>query len=224
MDQRASHVEEDLKDILRTRMALADKLELLEQRVEEKVQGTKMAAMDVITHVKDTAMELVETTTQHLNPAVQAGRRPWLLVGGAVAIGFLAGWMDQRRRSSGVYPYYPGGVRAAGVMPKGAGEQEPGVYPSYPPQKEAAPRGDHGRTGGGLSALGRSSSLARASSVWEELTGQLTAERERVMTAALETGRTFVGDLAHIVGQSLIDALLPRPPGRQEREDRGRRT
>jgi hypothetical protein len=206
-------------------MALADKLELLEQRVEEKVQGTRMAAMDVITHAKNTAMELVETTTQQFNPTVQAGRRPWLLVGGAVAIGFLAGWMDQRRRSSGVYPYYPRAAHAADVMPEDEGrEQEPGVYAYYPPQEQAAHRAGNGRgPRGGRSFLEASDALTRASSVWDELTGQLARERERVMAAALETGRTFVQDLAHIVAQSLIDAMLERSPGRQEREHRAMR-
>lgn len=230
MDQRASHVEEDLKDILRTRMALADKLELLEQRVEEKVQGTKMAAMDVITHARNTAMELVETTTQQFNPTVQAGRRPWLLVGGAVAIGFLAGWMDQRRRRSGVYPYYPRAAHAADVMPaEDVREQEPGVYPFYPAQEERvyptqeerSSRPGNGRAPRARAAFfGGSDSLERVSSVWEELTGQLTRERERVLAAALETGRTFVQDLAHIVTQSLLDAVFQRPSGRPGREDR----
>lgn len=225
MDQRTSDVEEDLKDILRTRMALADKLQLLEQRVEEKVQGTKMAAMDVISHAKSTALELVETTTQQFNPAVQAGRRPWLLVGGAVAVGFLAGWFDQRRRSAGIYPYYPRTAHAADVMPaEEAQAREPGVYPYYPSSEETARRsanGDGSRGRGSL--LGSLDSFDRVSSVWEELTGQLAQERERIVAAALETGRTFVQDMGHILAQSLIDAVLRRPPEREEREEREHR-
>lgn len=216
MDQRTSEIEEDLKDILRTRMALADKLQLLEQRVEEKVQGTKMAALDVITHAKNTALDFVETTSQQFNPTVQAGRRPWLLVGGAVAIGFLAGWLDQRRRRSGVYPYYPEKAQAAEVMSEEGGEERPrGVYPFYPSQRDLPAQDvkqDAKRASGRRHhMLDQPQLLRQIASLWEDLTGQLVDERERIMAAALHTGRSFIQDLAHLLVQSLVDGLARRP-------------
>ncbi|ALA59205.1 hypothetical protein NITMOv2_2796 [Nitrospira moscoviensis] len=211
-----------MKDILRTRMALAEKLELLEQRVEEKVQGTRSAAIDVITHAKNTVVDFMESTSEQLDPTVQAGRRPWLLVGGAIAIGFLAGWMDTRRRNSGVYPYYPERAKGADVMPSEADwEHRRGVYPYYPAQTEsdqdaAERRAERPRQG---SPPG-TDAMRQVASLWSDFTEQFAKERLRLQEAALQTGRSFIQDLAHIVAQSLIDAITRRPqassPSRQE--------
>lgn len=225
MDQRTSDVEEDLKDILRTRMALADKLQLLEQRVDEKVHGAKMAALAVIDHAKNTAVDFMESTTNKLDPRVQAERRPWLLVGSAIAIGFLAGLaglMDQRREGS-IYPYYPPQARGADVMPS-EGDWEPrrGVYPFYPAHAESQPEhaGDGRAAEQGRGARGSFAALKQVSSLWGDFTGQFAKERERLQGAALQTGRAFLQDLAHIVAQSLIDALERRPSPRSSRHDR----
>ena len=48
MDQRAHDVEEDLKNILQTRLALADKIQTLERRVQETVQTSKTVALDAL--------------------------------------------------------------------------------------------------------------------------------------------------------------------------------
>ena len=104
MDQRAHDVEEDLKNILQTRLALADKIDTLERRVQETVQTTKTAALDALDQAKNKAADWIESTTQQLNPSLQAGRRPWIMVGTAIAIGLLAGLAEQHRRGTRVYP------------------------------------------------------------------------------------------------------------------------
>lgn len=228
MDQRTSDVEEDLKDILRTRMALADKLQMLEQRVEETVQGTKTAALDVITHAKNTAVELVETATNKIDPRAQAERNPWLLVGGAVAVGLLAGWMEQRRTRSGVYAYYPPRAEGANVMPsEGEWEHRRGVYPFYSAQGEAREPAESGPGEGARTADRQQSGMRRVfafwppvSSLWDDFAGQFAKERARLQEAALEAGRSFIQDMAHILAQSLIDAIERRPPPRRSRLDR----
>ena len=48
MDQRTHDVEEDLKNILHTRLALSDKIDRLERHVEETVEATKTAALDAL--------------------------------------------------------------------------------------------------------------------------------------------------------------------------------
>jgi hypothetical protein len=215
MDQRTSDVEEDVKDILRTRMALAEKLELLEQRVEEKVQGTRSAAIDVINHAKNTVVKFMESTSDTLNPSMQAGRRPWLLVGGAIAIGFLAGWMDTRRRNSGVYPYYPARAKGADVMPPEGddGEHRRGVYAYYPGQAESDQAGaaDRRAEGPRRGSPPGTDAMRQVRSLWSDFTDQFAKERLRLEEAALQTGRSFLQDLAHIVAQSLIDAIARRP-------------
>lgn len=215
MDHRASAVEEDLKDILQTRMALADKLQRLEQRVEETVQGTKMAALGVIGHAKHKAAKLVESATQTFDPAAQVRRRPWLLVGGAIAIGLLAGWAERRRKSSGVYAYYPPDTKGADIMPSEATESHhTGVYPFYSRESDGGARKRARQTGAEGSRRG-SETLeqvsSQVSSLWREFTSQLAKERHRLQQAALETGRSFLQDMAHSLAQSLVDSLTRRP-------------
>jgi ElaB/YqjD/DUF883 family membrane-anchored ribosome-binding protein len=219
MDQRTSDVEEDLKDILRTRLALADKLQLLEQRVEETVQGTKNAALDVINHARNTAVDFVESATESLDPTIQASRRPWVLVGTAIAIGFAAGLIEQRRRRSGVYAYYPPEAEGADVMPsEGRARHRRGVYPYYSAHSEVEPveaQGD-GHAEGSRPAPAIPA-LRQVTSLWQDFTAQFAQERQRLQEAALRTGRSFLQDLAHIVVQSLIDQLERRPPSRSPR-------
>jgi len=214
MDQRTSDVEEDLKEILRTRLALAEKIQLLEQRVEETVQGTKSAALDVIQQARNTAVDFVETTTKAFDPRVQAGQRPWILVGSAIAVGFLTGFMEHRRKS-GVYPYYPPKAKGAGVMPShGNGQPHGGVYPFYPGSSEQV---RETRDEGGSAADRAFDVLKPMASLWNDLTQEFTQERDRIQQAALQTGKAFVRDVGRIVVQSLVDSLsrpgAPRSSG-----------
>lgn len=216
MDQRTSDIEADLKNILQTRLALADKLQFLERRVEETVEETKNAALDIIAHAKNTAVEFVESTTAQLNPAVQASKRPWMLVGGAIAVGLAAGWLEQRKKSAGRYAYAPPKAHPAEVMPSEGGRgPRDGVYPFYTTESQAPPfepgryasRAQPGKDTA-LKAVGEIKSLL------EEFTEELAKERERLKVAAIETGRTFLQELAHIAVQSLVDALSGKPGAR----------
>jgi len=215
MDQRTSNVEEDLKEILRTRLALAEKIQMLEQRVEETVQGTRSAALDVIQQARNTAVDFVETTTKAIDPRVQAGRRPWILVGSAVAVGLLTGYM-QRRSKSGVYPYYPPDVHGADVMPsRGNGHAQTGVYPFY--SRSSDHNGQKTAKDGGSTPAGAFDLLKPMSLLWNDLTEEFTKERERIQQAALQTGKSFVRDVGRIMVESLVDSVsrpgAPRSTG-----------
>ena len=214
MDQRTSDIETDLKNILQTRLALADKLQQLERRVEETVLGTRTAALDLITQARNTAADFVESTTAQLNPAVQASRRPWLLVGGAIAIGLFAGWVDQRRKSSGRYAYAPPQAHPTEVMPsEGQGGPRPGVYPFYPSDPQT-PRGEDARRPSGQGHFIKETAaktVDQLSSVWSDVAAELSKERQRLQGAAMEVGRTFLHELGHIALQSVVEALNRRP-------------
>ncbi len=219
MDHKTSDVEEDLKEILRTRLALAEKIQLLEQRVEETVQGTKSAALDVIQQARNTAVDFVETTTKAIDPRVQAGQRPWILLGSAMAVGFLTGFLEHRRKS-GVYPYYPPKAHGAEVMPShGNGQAQGGVYPFYPGSSYPGSSEQSGETmDDGQSAADRALDVLKPmASLWNDLTEEFTKERERIQHAALETGKAFVRDVGRIMVQSLVDSLsrpgAPRSSG-----------
>ncbi len=211
MDQRARDVEKDVKNILQTRLALADKIETLERQVEATAQATKAAALDALDLARDKAAGLIERTTQQLNPSVQAGRRPWIMVGSAIAVGFFAGLVEHRRRASGVYQYYPPEADGADVMPEDGQSHEPrGVYPFYGheharsyagsrwPEAEAESR----RSGTAMSEVWKP---LRA--VWDELTEEVAQERDRLQNTVLHVGRLFIQDVVRLAGQSLLDQL-----------------
>jgi ElaB/YqjD/DUF883 family membrane-anchored ribosome-binding protein len=225
MDQRAHAVEEDVKHILRTRLALADKLDTLERRVEATVESTKMAAFDALDLARNKAAGFIESTTHHLNPSVQAGRRPWMMVGSAIAIGFFAGLLEQRRRTSGVYRYYPPAAEGADVMPDdGRSREESGVYPFYGRQK-ARRRTSRmhfddrpGRSQPETAQTVIPDILEPLRSLWDELRTEVAQERDRLQNTVLQTGRTFIQDLVRIAGQSLLDQLSRSGGSRDSRQ------
>ena len=210
MDQRAHDVEEDLKNILQTRMALADKIESLERHVEATVESTKMAALDALDLARNKAAGFIESTTNNLNPSVQGGRRPWMMVGSAIAVGLFAGLIEHRRRTSRVYRYYPPGAEAADVMPEDGRSREPrGVYPFYgreqtQPFRRRKYSGDadaeHQPSEGMLSEISKP-----LFSLWDELKEEASQERDRLEKTVLLAGRAFIQDLVRIAGQSLLD-------------------
>jgi hypothetical protein len=210
MDQRAHDVEEDVKHILQTRLALADKIETLERQVQATVESTKAAALDALGLARNKAAGFIEYTTLQLNPALQAGRRPWIMVASAVALGFVAGLIEHRRRTSGVYRYYPPEAEGADVMPDDGQSREPrGVYPFYG-REQARPRSgrrefvesvEHRR------AVETSDILKPFRAWWEDLTAEVIHERDRLQEAALHAGRSFIQDMVRTAGQSLLDQL-----------------
>jgi ElaB/YqjD/DUF883 family membrane-anchored ribosome-binding protein len=211
MDQRAHDVEEDVKSILQTRLALADKIATLERQVEVTVESTKAAALDVLDMARNKAAGFIERTTHHLNPSLQAGRRPWVMVGTAIAVGFFAGFIEHKRRRSGVYRYYPPDAEGADVMPEDERSREPrGVYPFYG-REQARPRPGRPQSG---DPVGRRRSEAETSNMWkpfqalwDDLTGEVVQERDRLQNAVLHAGRSFIQDVVRIAGESLLDQL-----------------
>jgi len=123
MDHRRSDVAQEVSDILQTRTAIGEKLELLERRIEETVVGAKSAAEELVDRVRDSADEFLDRTKETFDPSHQVATHPWLMLGGAVAAGYVLGLLEARLRHSareGVYPYYPPEAEQAGtsVMPE----------------------------------------------------------------------------------------------------------
>jgi ElaB/YqjD/DUF883 family membrane-anchored ribosome-binding protein len=111
MDEQPEVIHQQMEE---TRAALVEKLEALEGQVAETVQSTTHAVQDTTTAVTDTVESVKETvenvseqvqetvtnvkdTVQHAMASVaeafdlglQTERHPWLVVGGAVAVGYL---------------------------------------------------------------------------------------------------------------------------------------
>jgi ElaB/YqjD/DUF883 family membrane-anchored ribosome-binding protein len=214
MDQRANDIEEDVKNILQTRLALADKIETLERQVEATVESTKAAALDALDLARDKAAGFIERTTHHLDPSLQAGRRPWIMVGSAIAVGFFAGLIQQRRRASGVYRYYPPDADGADVMPEDGESREPrGVYPFYG-HEATQPYASRRRLGEPWEGPRSHAAIPAMSEVWkplrtlwDDLTAEVAQERERLQNTVLHAGRSFIQDVVRIAAQSLLDQL-----------------
>jgi hypothetical protein len=55
MDQKPGNIDQDVRDIVETRAAISQKLELLRQRARYTVDASKASVDHLITHVRDTA-------------------------------------------------------------------------------------------------------------------------------------------------------------------------
>jgi ElaB/YqjD/DUF883 family membrane-anchored ribosome-binding protein len=85
-----------------TRASLTEKLETLEQQVVDTVQGATTAVTETVESVKEAVQETVETVKDTFQGTVetvkdtfdlrrQVDQHPWLMVGGAAALGYAAG-------------------------------------------------------------------------------------------------------------------------------------
>ena len=77
MDQRRSDIGQDVKDIVQTRNAISQKLEMLEHRFHETVEETKTSVEDMVDRVKDAADDIVVRTKQTFDPTYHVDQRPW---------------------------------------------------------------------------------------------------------------------------------------------------
>lgn len=141
-----------------TRASLAEKLETLENQVvgtvqnatttvSETVQQVKEAVTDTVEtmkgtvedtveNVKDTVQGAVESVKETLDVRRQVNEHPWLMFGGAVALGYLAGYVF---RGDGPRPLWRGAPW--GHAPRQAGPPlgHPSPYDGEQPRYASAP-------------------------------------------------------------------------------------
>jgi ElaB/YqjD/DUF883 family membrane-anchored ribosome-binding protein len=89
------------EDIEETRSALAEKLETLESQVRDTVEGAKETVQETIENVTSTVQDTVESVQQTFDVNYQMQRRPWAMMFGSVATGFLVGYLVSRQRGFG---------------------------------------------------------------------------------------------------------------------------
>lgn len=186
MDQRTTTIDQDLKDIVDTRVAISEKLELLEQRIRDTAEGATMKFSRMLDETSQSVNQMVDKTKAALDPIHKVDEYPWLMLGGAVAAGFLIGLMDSRNRyRSGVYPYYPAGAHASHVMPEEGRQKQAetsrreGVYEYYPSRPSA------GRQGG-----------RKQTSMWDSIVSEFSQEAEQAKSALIEVGRSVMMEMA----------------------------
>ncbi len=134
---------EDSPEVIRhqmdeTRTNLSEKLEALEQRVVNTVHEASASVNDTIGSVKDAVQDTVQTVKDSVHETVdsvkdtfdvrrQVEARPWTMVAGATALGFLGGYLLMRSRSAPVEQRAPIGYHPL------AGGNGAGSYAAPPP-------------------------------------------------------------------------------------------
>jgi ElaB/YqjD/DUF883 family membrane-anchored ribosome-binding protein len=151
---------EDSPEVIRqqmdeTRTHLSEKLEALEQRVvntvheasasvNETIGSVKDAVHDTVQTVKDSVHETVDTVKDTFDVRRQVEARPWTMVAGATALGFLGGYLLMRSRSAPAERY-----ATTGYHPLGNGNGAGGYAPP-PPITGMAPTAATPKESGGF--------------------------------------------------------------------------
>jgi len=141
----SDQVQEELEE---TRSALADKLAQLGDKitgtvenVEHTVENVTETASETVEAVKHTVSDTVETVKETFNLQKQVQERPWLVVGAAVALGYVGGRLIEGARARS-YPRQPSGQSRQDYY--GGGQPGYGAYGSV--SESARPQTATGQT------------------------------------------------------------------------------
>ena len=151
MDKGADRIAQDIKDIVQTRIAIAEKLGAIEQHVGSTMQHARTMMTQVADKTTSSVHETLKATKEAFDPRVYVARHPWVFVGGTLVLGYAVGALYRRGwRIDGVVPYYPRGAKGAAVMPTSdspsSERKESGVYPFYPHREADNASREQGRS------------------------------------------------------------------------------
>lgn len=209
MDKGAERIAQDMKDIVQTRVAIAEKFGAIEQHVYTTMKHARTTMTELADKTTSSERDTMKVTKETLDPRVHVTRHPWVSVGGAVIFGYAVGaiYRGSRRITTGVVPYYPLGAKGAAVMPTSdtsAPEQrESWVYPFY-----SHPATDHGE---------EDRSRNNRSTIWGEVERALQDELGVARNSFIRFGRGIVREMV----RQAIPALVQLVGGyRRERDGR----
>lgn len=208
MDQTTHTVEQDIKAIVATRLAIADKIRQLEQRMEEAIHHSKQAIHHVVQEGEMAVTRLATMGNGTRIVARYSRERPWMLFGAAVALGFAAGRLTSHG-SRKIYPYYRPSAKGADVMPEEGKERRDrpeGVYTYYPNRPVtafSASSEPHPQEQSGPAPF--------LFTLVEGLRDEVASELGHVQAALLQAGRRLVRDI--------LRDLIPAPAQARPVED-----
>jgi len=117
MENEPEMIRQQMED---TRTALTEKLEYLEEQVVARVRDTTDSVAETVENVKEAVSNTVQTMSDTVDRTVdsvketfdvsrQFEQRPWLMLGGAVLLGYIGGRLLERRTPavSTTNGYYP---------------------------------------------------------------------------------------------------------------------
>lgn len=201
MDQRANIVEQDIKDILETRLEIGRKIQLLDEKTRYGIENMRTTLSGVVANVAETGKEFIDHSTRTLNPVRQMNARPWAALAGVVLFGVVIGMFEKRFRRAKVYPYYPPKAHGAPVMPsegeKESREIESGVYQYFP---EGHQKSDKGHS-------------SFISNLWSDVKDTVHAETHRSKEAMGYALREFARDMAKEIVPTILRSLSSQSPG-----------
>lgn len=198
MDKGMDSIAQDIKDIVQTRVAIAEKLGVMEQHVGTTMQHARTMMTQVADKTTSSVCETMQATKEIFDPRVHAARHPWVFVGGALALGYAVGTLYRRGwRINGVVPYYPRGAKGAAVMSTSGSpsseRQESGVYPFYPHVAADNARGERGQPD--------------QPTVWAELERALQGELSGVRSGVIRFGRGLIREMVRKAVPALVQII-----------------
>ena len=198
MDKGADRIAQDIKDIVQTRIAIAEKLGAIEQHVGSTMQHARTTMTQVADKTTSSVHETLKATKEAFDPRVHVTRHPWVFVGGTLVLGYAVGALYRRGwRIDGVVPYYPRGTKGAAVMPTSGSpsseQQDPGVYPFYP----------HREADNASKAHDRSDRLT----LWTELERVLQDELGVVRSGFVRFGRGLLHEMLRQGVPALVQVI-----------------
>ncbi len=194
-------------EIEETSESLKEKVVKLEEQVIGTVKGTTEAVGETVEKVKETVAETIDTVRETVQETVQTVKRtfdlryqtehhPWVMFGGSVAAGFLAGklfgsWFgDGRNGHHDTGPSYLAG--AAATSASRPSYTQPSSRPSYTPPSAPPPQ-----------PAAQPSRPGWFSRLWDSFGGEL----DKLKIAAIGTVFGLVRDYAK---KSLPEGLAPK--------------
>jgi len=198
MDKGADRIAQDIKDIVQTRIAIAEKLGAIEQHVGSTMQHARTMMTQVADKTTSSVHQTLKATKEAFDPRVHVARHPWVFVGGTMVLGYAVGALYRRGwRIDGVVPYYPRGAKGAAVMPTSGSpsseQQDPGVYPFYP----------HREADNASKAQDRSDRLT----LWTELERVLQDELGVVRSGFVRFGRGLLHEMLRQAVPALVQII-----------------
>jgi ElaB/YqjD/DUF883 family membrane-anchored ribosome-binding protein len=210
MDKGADRIAQDIKDIVQTREAIAEKLGAIEQHVGSTMEHARTMMTQVADKTTSSVHEALKATKESCDPRVHIGRHPWVFLGGTLLLGYSVGVLYRRGcRINGVIPYYPGGAKGAAVMPVSGSpsseRQESGVYPFYPPREGNNGSGEQDRSD--------------QATLWTDLEQAVQDELTVVRSGFIRFGRGLLHEMARQALPALAQIIAGRRRERAPRPD-----
>lgn len=209
MDKGVGRIAQDMRDIVQTRVAIAEKLGAIEEHVGSTMRHARTMMTELADKTTSSVRETAQVTKEVLDPRVPVTRHPWMSVGAAVCLGYAVGAIYRRGRriTTGVIPYYPQGVTDAAVMPisgSSAPERwESGVYPFHTHSAAAYEGREQGRTD--------------RSTIWVEVERTLQDELGVARKGFIQFGRSLLREMVRQTVPALVQIVIGN---RRERHSR----